>query len=218
MKISALQRVWWHVWRLVFLLWFKLCYRLKIEGKENRCTRLGEGKVGTLYVANHQSFFDPIIVGLGTNKIYYSLARKTLWDNKFLGWCMTSLAGMPVDQESPETSVMKKCIEVLEAGEDLLIFPEGSRGDSPAAEEFQPGVMLIMKRAKPIVVPVAIDGAFDVWARKDKKPRLFGHVGVKLGTPRTAESILEMKPRDALAALRAEIEGMRVELGEILPK
>lgn len=189
-----------------------LCYRLKVEGRQHAGARLGEGKAGTLYLANHQSFFDPIIVGLGTNKIYYALARKTLWDNKALGWCMTSLAGIPVDQENPEASVMKKCIEVLESGEDLLIFPEGSRTDSGHVEEFQPGTMLILKRAKPTVVPVAIEGAFDVWPRKAKKPFFFGHISVKLGAPHSAESLLAMKPREALASLRTEIEAMRVGL------
>lgn len=212
MKIGTCQRIWWHGWRLVFRLWFMLCYRLKISGCENRYARLGDGKVGTLYLANHQSFLDPIIVGLGTNKIYYSLARKTLWDNKALGWAMTSLAGMPVDQENPEASVMKKCIEVLEAGEDLLIFPEGSRTESGVTEAFQPGILLILKRAKPTVVPVAIEGAYKVWPRGQKAPKLFGHVRVRLGQPRPAEAMLEMKPREMLAQLQSEIEAMRLGL------
>ncbi len=216
MKIGLLQRTWWYACRKLCRVWFAFFYHLRVEGRENSRHGLGQRpdgtRVGTLYLANHQSFFDPILVGLGTKKPYISLARKTLWNNPVLGALFTSLCGIPVDQDSPETSTMKRCIEVLESGEDLLIFPEGSRGPTAAVEAFQPGVMLIMKRAKPVVVPVAINGAFDVWPRSSKKPKGFGRIAVKLGPARTSDTLLAMKPREALVALQSEIETMRAGL------
>lgn len=217
-QIGPLQRAWWYGCRKLCRAWFAVFYCLKVEGRAHSRHALGlrpdGSRVGTLYLANHQSFFDPIIVGLGTKKPYVSLARKTLWNNPILGRLFTSLGGIPVDQDNPDASTMKRCIEVLEAGEDLLIFPEGSRGGTPAVEDFQPGVVLIMKRARPVVVPVAINGAFEAWPRGAKKPRLFGRIQVKLGAPRTSDALLEMKPREALASLKEEIEGMRQGLAK----
>ncbi len=213
MKIGLFKRTWWYGCRKLCRVWFAFFYRLRVEGRPHSRHTLGQRpdgtRVGTLYLSNHQSFFDPILVGLGTKKPYISLARHTLWNNPFLGALFTSLGGIPVDQDNPDASTMKRCIEVLESGEDLLIFPEGSRGPTAAVEAFQPGVMLIMKRAKPVVVPVALDGAFEVWPRSSKKPKWFGRIAVKVGAPRTSDALLAMKPREALAALRAEIETMR---------
>lgn len=221
MKIGPGKRVWWYFCRKICRVWFAVCYRLRVEGRAHSRHGLGRRedgtKVGTLYLANHQSFLDPIIVGLGTKKPYVSLARKTLWNNPVLGGLFTSLGGIPVDQESPDASTMKRCIEVLEAGEDLLIFPEGSRGKTAQVQALQPGVMLIMKRAKPVVVPVAFAGAHAVWPRKKKLPHLFGRIAVKVGEPRPCDAYLAMKPREALEALRAELEAMRAGLGVDAP-
>lgn len=216
-RIGPARRAWWYFCRKICRVWFAVCYRLRVEGRAHSRHALGRredgSRVGTLYLANHQSFFDPIIVGLGTKRPYISLARKSLWNNPVLGWLFTSLGGIPVDQENPDASTMKRCIEVLEAGEDLLIFPEGSRGRTAQVQALQPGVMLIMKRAKPVVVPVALAGAFAAWPRKAKLPRFFGRIAVRLGEPRPAEAYLAVKPAEALESLRVEIDGLRVGLG-----
>lgn len=221
MKISPCKRVWWYCCRKVCRVWFAIFYKLRVEGRAHSRHNLGlreDGtRVGTLYLANHQSFFDPIIVGLGTKKPYVSLAKKTLWNNPILGGLFTSLGGIPVDQDNPDASTMKRCIEVLEAGEDLLIFPEGSRGRTAQVEAFQPGIILIMKRAKPVVVPVALAGAHAAWPRRAKAPKLFGRICVKVGQPRTVDAYLAMKPKDALESLRTEIDALRAGLGADQP-
>ena len=74
------------------------------------------------------------------------------------------------------------------------------------------GVAVLMKRAKPTIVPVAIEGAFDVWPRMNKKPKLFGKVAISFGQPRSAEQVLDKPVKQAMESLRQEIQQMRSDL------
>jgi len=167
-----------------------------------------------LLVASHQSFIDPILVGLACHhRQFYAMARRTLWDESaFLGKLMESLNAIPVDQESADLAAMRRSIEVLKQGQALLIFPEGSRTEDGTIAPFAPGISLLIRRAKPMVVPVAIEGAYDVWPRHRKLPKLCGRIGVMFGKAIPADQLLAMQSeptqylRDQCEALRQELE------------
>lgn len=165
----------------------------------------------TLLVSNHQSFFDPIIVGLPlSRRRFYALARKTLWDSRWVGWLITRLNAIPVDQETPgDLKAMRACLDVLKRDQALVIYPEGARTMTGEVQPFQTGTMLLIKRARPMIVPVAIEGAFDAWPRTRKLPRPTGRIGVMYGDPIPADDLLAMKPDAALERLRGEVEAMR---------
>ena len=171
-----------------------------------------------LMVCNHQSFLDPIVVGLPmSRRKFHALARKTLWDNKAVGWVITRLNAFPVDQENPgDLRAMRACLELLNAGDALLIFAEGARTLTGKTEAFQTGTMLLIKRAKPTVVPVAIEGAYEAWPRRAKHPKPTGRIGIMFGDPIPAEQLLSLKPDAALGLLRDRVESMRLEVAERL--
>lgn len=194
------------------LLWFVPMYRYRAWGVQRIPER---GPV--LLVANHQSFLDPIVVGAAAHKRQsYALARSTLFDNKVLAWMMTMLNAVPVEQGAGDTGAMRKCLSVLNDNQALLVFAEGARTLRGKTEKFEPGTMLLIKRAKPVVLPVALEGAYDVWPRNRKLPKLTGRIGVMYGEPIAAETLLAMKPAEALEHLREKVETMRLEVAERL--
>ena len=202
--------LWWHFCHMLCVIWFYTCYRFRFYGARN-IPRSGP----VLFVSNHQSMLDPIIVGLGaSHRQFYAMARKTLWNTRWLGWMMDSLNAIPVDQDNPDASTMKRCIQVLKQNHALLIFPEGARTLTGKTEAFEPGLMLIIKRAKPTLIPVALEGAFDAWPRTKKLPKPFGRIACTYGKPIDAEELLEMKPKVALEHLQATVEALRLELAE----
>ena len=204
--------LWWHFCHVLCAVWFAIAYRYRFYGQHN-IPKAGP----VLLVSNHQSMLDPMIVGLGSShRQFYAMARKTLWDSRVLGWLMNSLNAIPVDQDSPDASTMKTCIKVLKNHHALMIFPEGARTDSGKTEAFEAGTMLIIKRAKPIVIPVGLDGAFDVWPRSSKYPKVFGRLACQYGEPIEAQTLLAMKPDEALAFLQAKVEGLRLGLADRL--
>lgn len=181
-------------------LWLGVFYRLRITGKHNIPM---QGPV--LVVANHQSFIDPLLVGaVSYPRPLISLARSTLF--RFpLGPIIRALNAVPIDRGKGDTKAIKTCIEVLNDGLALLIFPEGTRTEDGDLKPFKSGPMLLIKRAKPLVLPVAIDGAFQAWPKRRKLPHLFGHINVRWGEPIEAETLLAMKSAEAMEFLRQRV-------------
>lgn len=118
-----------------------------------------------LIIANHESFFDPLIVGLATRRPLYFLARKTLFRKRWLGKFLRFFQSVPVDHHGMAKEGIKAILEVLAAGEAVVLFPEGTRSADGRLHELQPGIQLLLKRSRAPVVPVGIAGSFAAWPR-----------------------------------------------------
>lgn len=200
--------LWWHFMHLLCYLWVAPCYRYRAWGIHNIPT---DGPV--ILISNHQSFLDPILVGLaGHHRQFYAMARHTLFINPLLSWIIRSLNAIPINRHEADTAAMRKCLEVLKLNHGLLIFPEGTRTLDGSTQTFAPGTMLIIKRSKAPVVPVAIEGAYDVWRKGRALPNLCGRVRVHYGRPIAAEVLVKMGAEKAMAYLQQEIETMRLEM------
>ena len=182
---------WWHFLHFLCYVWFFLCYRFR-GWQVHNVPRTGP----VLLVSNHQSFLDPIVVGLAAHhRQFYAMARATLFDHPLFSWLIRSLNAVPVEQGEGDIKAMRACIDVLKRQHALLVFPEGSRSDDGMTQDFLPGTMLLIKRARPQVVPVALQGPFDVWPHFRTAPKPFGRIGVIYGEPIAAETLIAMKLR-----------------------
>ncbi|MEM7681750.1 MAG: lysophospholipid acyltransferase family protein [Planctomycetota bacterium] len=203
---------WWWFCQPACRLFLQLFCGLRIFGAEHLRT-----PNPVMLVCNHQSYFDPMFAGMGGYRHpFYALARKTLWDTKWLGFMLSRLNGIPVDQDSSDLKAMRKCIEVLRGGARLLIFAEGSRTATGQMQPFASGVSLILKRAKPTVIPVAIEGAYDIYPIHARKPRFGPSAAVAYGKPIDRRVLAAMKPEDALRHIEVEVERLRRQLAKTL--
>jgi 1-acyl-sn-glycerol-3-phosphate acyltransferase len=118
-----------------------------------------------LFIANHQSYFDPDLVGIAARRHLCFLARKTLFQNKVFAWLIRTLEAIPIDQEGIGIDGIRDILEQLQAGRAVLVFPEGERTHDGQMQPLRPGVSLLIKKAQAPVVPVGIAGAYDAWPR-----------------------------------------------------
>ena len=125
-----------------------------------------------LVVANHQSFFDPLLVGLAVRRHLRFLARQTLFRPPPLAWFLHRVGVVPVDHRGVAKAGLRTSIDLLQAGEALLVFPEGHRTDTGQIKPFRPGVSLLLERSRAPVVPVGIAGAYRALPRTRRLPRL----------------------------------------------
>ena len=204
----------WHALHFPCFVWFVLVHRFR-AWHVDRIPNTGP----LLIVSNHQSFYDPIIVGRATHKRQFrALARSTLFNNRFFAGLIHLLNAIPVEQGTSDTRAMRTCVQAIKDGHALLIFPEGARTLTGRTEKFETGTWLLIKRAKPMVLPVALEGAYEAWPRTRKLPRASGRIGVMIGEPVPAETLLAMQPEQGLEKLRQQVEAMRLELAEKLRK
>jgi 1-acyl-sn-glycerol-3-phosphate acyltransferase len=139
---------------------------------------------GVLIVSNHQSFLDPVMLGVKVKRPMSFLAKSELFSNRFFGWLIRGVNAFPVRQGEGDIGAVRETIKRLQEGHVLVMFPEGGRSDDGEVTPMQTGVGLIVRRAGPTVkvVPAAVEGAFQAWSRHRKFFRPWP-VRVKYGPP-----------------------------------
>ncbi len=203
---------WWMGVRSLVRVGLRLAYRQRCLGREH-IPRLGP----VLYVSNHQSHLDPPIVGCLVGP-FSSLARATLFKPAPFAWLIRQLGAIPLHQDRNPASALRAAVEELKSGGRVLVFPEGSRTHDGEVGPFRPGMMVLLKRAGAAVVPIAIEGAHEVWPRGRSRPRLRGRIMVAAGPPISGDDLLSLETDEALALLQGTIDAMRLDLRRRLGK
>ena len=125
---------------------------------------------GPLIVAsNHQSYFDPPLVGICSKRDVYYLARKTLLDVPLLGKLLPRINVIPVDRDGNDMSALKTIIRLVRSGNGVVLFPEGTRSPDGSLQRGKQGIGLIIAKSRAPVQPVRIFGAFEAFPRGSGK-------------------------------------------------
>jgi 1-acyl-sn-glycerol-3-phosphate acyltransferase len=154
-----------------------------------------------LVLSNHQSNFDPVLVGLACDRRLNYLARDTLFGFAPFRWLINSLDAIPIDREGVGLSGLKETLRRLKRGEMVLIFPEGTRTHDGELGPLKPGFCAIARRGEAPLLPVAIDGAFDAWPRWRLFPR-YSMFRIVFGPPLAPEQLLAMSDAEIIEEIR----------------
>ena len=163
-------------------------------------------ELGGLVCSNHQTFMDPVLVGLAYPGRMNYLARQSLFDIPVLRFLMASLDATPIQREGMGIGGIKETLRRLKRKELVLMFPEGTRTVNGDLQEFKPGFLALVRRSKVPVIPVAIDGAFASWPRDRRLPRP-AKVTVTVCPPILAQDYATMNDDELLSELRSRIAG-----------
>lgn len=157
--------MWWSYYPAS--LWGKLMCRLfwvriKLTGSEN-----ASDIKSCVYVANHQSAFDIFLSYAYLRHNFLWMMKKSLKKIPFLGWACGKMGQVFVDNSSPAAvkATMEKAEMRLKEGRSMVIFPEGTRTATGKMARFKRGAYVLAKEFNLPVVPLTIDGAFDVWPK-----------------------------------------------------
>jgi 1-acyl-sn-glycerol-3-phosphate acyltransferase len=93
------------------------------------------------------------------------MAKEELFKHSLFGGLITSIGAFPVKRGETDTESIRKAISLLEEGEAVLIFPEGTRGDGETIQEMSRGVAMLARRTKVPVMPVGVVGTNVVMPR-----------------------------------------------------
>ncbi len=209
---SPLERnVTWRTLQLVMqgLFCFLLGYRAR--GLE----KLPPG--GALLIVNHQSYLDPMLVGLPLERPISFLARSNLFNAPVVGWILKNTYVMPIDQAAASTGSFREMVRRLKHGYYVGIFPEGTRTETGEIGVIKPGFLAVVRRAGVPVIPVGIAGAFESYPLHASFPRP-GRVRVIFGESippewfteeGNDESDLLERIRDRMVALQTEAQNWR---------
>jgi len=115
------------------------------------------------------------------------------------------MGAIPINREGLGLGGIKRTMERLKIGEKVLIFPEGTRSKDGRLQPLKPGFTVIAKRSKVPLLPIAIEGAFHAWPRKQllPKPRT---IQLVVGRPITVEELETMDDGQIMAMLQERLK------------
>jgi 1-acyl-sn-glycerol-3-phosphate acyltransferase len=184
-------------WYGFLWIWCRLAgaalFRLRCWGEEHF-----PAAGGVLVLCNHQSHFDPLIVGTCCPRRLNFLARETLFRHALFRWLIVSLDAIPIDRDGLGMSGLKETLRRLKRGEMVLVFPEGTRSPDGEIKRLKPGFSALARRGDVTLLPMAIDGAFQAWPRWRKLPRT-GVIHVVIGQPLTPDDVARFGERELVA-------------------
>ncbi len=154
--LTRTQRACWGVARVVMTSLAKLWFRYEVHGRENLPTS------GAFIVSPvHRSNLDtPLLPVIRTAPIRF-MGKDSLWKfNRAGAWFLTMLGGFPVERESADRGALRIAETILERGETLVMFPEGTRrsGLEVLEENMFDGPSFLSGRQQCPIVPVGIGG------------------------------------------------------------
>lgn len=205
--------LWYEWWCGVLTVYFTLGHSLRFSGRHN------VPKTGpALLIGNHESYIDPLLVGVAAPRHLAFLARANLFHGVF-GRFLRSVNVHPVDQEGFAREGLKAMIELLGEGWPVLVFPEGERSMDGVMKPFRPGIHLILKKTHAPVVPCGIAGAYEALPR-GRHPPIPGHaplflppgrstIAVSIGKPLDGARFAKMPREQSLAHLFEEVKKMQ---------
>jgi len=146
----------------------RLWGRLDVEGVEHIPA---DGPL--LIVGNHDSYWDPVVIGLGAirRRQIRALAKSSLWKVKGLNKVLDGMGQIPITRGSGDSGALDAAIAELRAGSCIGVFPEGTRSLGRTLRPRSGLGRLVAAVPEAVVVPVAVTGTIDI-TRFPKRPRL----------------------------------------------
>lgn len=160
-------------------------------------------------VANHYSYLDiPCILTAIPQPIRF-MAKISLFKIPIFGWALARAGFIPVDRKNRKTakSSFDLAAERIRKGNTIVIFPEEGRSRQRQMRPFQRGAFLLALKAERTIVPIAIDGTFDVFPaiRWRVTP---GRVTLRVGRPIPTEGMSVRNKSHLLEDAREQIQTM----------
>lgn len=160
----------YRVLHVLFWPLMQLLFPFRLEGLEN----LPRDRAVVL-CANHAHLIDPVTICFALPRDYpiRIMAKKELFERPFLRWLITKLGAFPVDRGHSDLSAVKTAIRAVRDGQNLLVFPEGTRVAKEGDAQPKGGVVMIAMRTGAPLVPVYVG----------TKKKLFHRTRVVIGEP-----------------------------------
>ncbi|HHV35647.1 MAG TPA: 1-acyl-sn-glycerol-3-phosphate acyltransferase [Syntrophomonadaceae bacterium] len=146
--------------RSLFRFFFTVFCGWKVEGLDNF-----PQKGPVLVIANHTSYWDPIVVGSALGRKVHFMAKSELFSYPVLGFVIEKMGTFPVSRDRVDLSSLKRALALLDEGNVVCIFPEGTRSKTGKILPPLPGAAFLARKAGTPVCPVALQ----------RRQRMFGN-------------------------------------------
>ncbi len=140
-----------------------------------------EGKV--IVCCNHMAMSDPLRLAFAQRRQIYYMAKAELFHNKFVAAVISALGAFPVQRGKGDKAAMNRASQLLEGGQAVGIFIEGTRSKTGDLLPPKAGAVMLAHSHNAPILPCCIT------AKGGKTPRLFHKCTVSFGELLTPEEL-----------------------------
>jgi 1-acyl-sn-glycerol-3-phosphate acyltransferase len=152
--LDTRRTVWYAVARIVFRAIVGSWFRPVVRGRDHVPQ---EGPA--ILAPVHRSFADFAFSAFLTRRKLFFMAKEELWKSRAFGRLLASLGVFPVRRDGADREAMRRAQEVLDRGQLLVLFPEGTRRSGTAVGELHEGAAFLAARTGAPIVPIGIGGS-----------------------------------------------------------
>ena len=119
----------------------------------------------------HRSNLDSLLVAGASTRRCRALAKHTMFTSKPFAWLVSALGAFPVERGTADREALRAARMLLDSGEAMFVFPEGTRQDGRDVGEIYDGVAYLSAKTGARVVPVGIAGTGEAMGKGTKFPK-----------------------------------------------
>ncbi|MGY6499660.1 MAG: lysophospholipid acyltransferase family protein [Acidimicrobiales bacterium] len=165
--ITRTQRALYVAIRFVAIGIARVYFRVRVEGVRNL-----PPSGGYILAPVHRSNLDAVLLQVMTRRQARFMGKDSLWKvGRAPSWLLTGLGGFPVARGTADRASMRAAQRMVEAGEPLVLFPEGTRQSGPVVQELFDGPAFVAGRTGVPIIPVGIGGSEAAMGKGVKIPR-----------------------------------------------
>jgi 1-acyl-sn-glycerol-3-phosphate acyltransferase len=181
----------------------------KVEGLEN------VPRHGALLVCpNHSATLDPPMVpAFLPRSDTWSMAKSEYFRKPLMRWLFRSYHSFPVVRHTADRVAIRRALDLLNAGEALIVYPEGTRVESGVLATPEPGAGFLAQKAACPVLPVALMGTRECMPKGSIWPRRVP-VTVRFGKP---FYVLQRRPTGERISHEEAADAIMLHIAELLP-
>lgn len=157
--MSPAERSWWSravysMLRAAAALFARCYFRLEVIGAE-RVPPSG----GFVFAPVHRSNLDFAVPAMTTRRMVRWMAKDSIFVGGPIDRFLRAMGAFPVHRSGPDRAALRTCLELLRAGEPVVMFPEGRRKEGETLEDLFDGPAFVACRERVPIVPVGIGGS-----------------------------------------------------------
>lgn len=200
--LSRAQRMFYGIVRGFLVLVGKLYFRIEVHGRHHI------PKHGPFIISPiHRSNLDTPMLGVVTTRRMRYMGKESLWKSRFGGWFLSALGGFPVERGTADREALRAAMAVVERGEPLVMFPEGTRQTGAEVAEMFDGPAYVACRTGTPIIPVGMGGTEAAMPKGSK----FVHpvkMAIVVGAP-----LYPPPPKESGRVSRKAVKQLTVDLG-----
>ncbi len=156
LEVSLRPQLVWIIGMLVGRFW----YKIKVQGLEN--IPLDRP---FLIVANHESYLDPFLFGIFLPFEVKFVTTADLYSTRLMRFLLKGTGSFPMKRHRQDLKSIRTMIRMIGKGQVVCIFPEGGRTIDGSPLPILNETLKLIQRCKVPILPVHIDGAYEIWPR-----------------------------------------------------